>query len=159
MHKALCVCVRLSSAKLSAPVIMDRRKLSYDEEDEDEQFLVVEAVALPSDVLEVKVGSDFSSVLWNTVEKPAVSQSCNHSCIVLQDPAQELDSEEQHGTKVIHLFRGVFMFLCLQIFFSTWFFGEIDIWLLFCFCPCRWPCEKDPWDQEGLWIVTILPQI
>ncbi|XP_055360986.1 TRAF3-interacting protein 1 isoform X2 [Betta splendens] len=59
---------RLSSAKLSAPVIMDRKKLSDDEADEDEQFLVEEAVPLPSDVPEIGV-----------------------------EPAQELDSEDKHG--------------------------------------------------------------
>ncbi|XP_067372270.1 TRAF3-interacting protein 1 isoform X2 [Channa argus] len=59
---------RLSSAKLSAPVIMDGKKLSEDEEDEDEQFLVEEDAPLPSDVPEMVVG-----------------------------PAQELDSEEKHG--------------------------------------------------------------
>ncbi|KAF7215067.1 transcript variant X2 [Nothobranchius furzeri] len=41
---------RLSSAKTPAPVIMDGKALSEDEEDEDEQFLVEEAVPLPSDV-------------------------------------------------------------------------------------------------------------
>ncbi|KAK2839539.1 hypothetical protein Q5P01_013279 [Channa striata] len=46
---------RMSSAKLSAPVILDGKKLSEDEEDEDEQFLVEEAPPQPSDVLEMEV--------------------------------------------------------------------------------------------------------
>ncbi|XP_067459216.1 TRAF3-interacting protein 1 isoform X1 [Thunnus thynnus] len=59
---------RLSSAKPSAPVIMDGKKLSEDEEDEDEQFLVEEAVPPPSDAPEMEVA-----------------------------PAQELNGEEKHG--------------------------------------------------------------
>ncbi|XP_059199647.1 TRAF3-interacting protein 1 isoform X2 [Centropristis striata] len=59
---------RLSSAKPSAPVIMDGKRLSDDEEDEDEQFLVEEAVPAPSDAPEMEVGT-----------------------------AQELDSEDKHG--------------------------------------------------------------
>ncbi|XP_049450592.1 TRAF3-interacting protein 1 isoform X1 [Epinephelus fuscoguttatus] len=59
---------RLSSAKPSAPVIMDGKRLSEDEEDEDEQFLVEEAVPPPSDAPEMEVM-----------------------------PAQELDSEDKHG--------------------------------------------------------------
>ncbi|KAM7380812.1 hypothetical protein PAMP_004085 [Pampus punctatissimus] len=58
---------RLSSAKPSAPVIMDGKKLSEDE-DEDEQFLVEEAVPPPSDAPEMEVES-----------------------------AHKLDSEEKHG--------------------------------------------------------------
>ncbi|XP_032368843.1 TRAF3-interacting protein 1 isoform X2 [Etheostoma spectabile] len=45
---------RLSSAKPSAPVIMDGKMLSEDEEDEDEQFLV--EVPPPSDSPEMDVG-------------------------------------------------------------------------------------------------------
>ncbi|XP_031730913.1 TRAF3-interacting protein 1 isoform X2 [Anarrhichthys ocellatus] len=45
---------RLSSAKPSAPVIMDGKMLSEDEEDEDKQFLVEEAVPPPSDAPEVE---------------------------------------------------------------------------------------------------------
>ncbi|XP_023278943.1 TRAF3-interacting protein 1 isoform X2 [Seriola lalandi dorsalis] len=59
---------RLSSAKPSAPVIMEGKKLSEDEEDEDEQFLVEEAVPPPSDAPEMEV-----------------------------DRPQEIDSEEKHG--------------------------------------------------------------
>ncbi|XP_047457703.1 TRAF3-interacting protein 1 isoform X2 [Mugil cephalus] len=59
---------RLSSAKPSAPVIMDGKRLSEDEEDEDEQFLVEEAVPPPSDAPEMEL-----------------------------EPAQELNSEEKHG--------------------------------------------------------------
>ncbi|XP_037645066.1 TRAF3-interacting protein 1 isoform X1 [Sebastes umbrosus] len=60
---------RLSSAKPSAPVIMDGKRLSEDEDDADEQFLVEEAVLPPSDAPEMEVG-----------------------------PAQELDSGDKHGT-------------------------------------------------------------
>lgn len=56
--------VRISSAKISAPVIMDGKKLSEDEEDEDEQFLVEEAVPPASDVPEMQVVSDLSSELY-----------------------------------------------------------------------------------------------
>ncbi|KAM8749809.1 TRAF3-interacting protein 1 isoform 2-T2 [Acanthopagrus schlegelii] len=59
---------RLSSAKPSAPVIMDGKRLSEDEEDEDEQFVVEEAVPPPSDAPELEM-----------------------------EPAQELDSEDKHG--------------------------------------------------------------
>ncbi|XP_051260390.1 TRAF3-interacting protein 1 isoform X2 [Dicentrarchus labrax] len=59
---------RLSSAKPSAPVIMDGKRLSEDEEDEDEQFVVEEAVPPPTDAPEMEV-----------------------------EPAQELDSEDKHG--------------------------------------------------------------
>ncbi|XP_027139294.1 TRAF3-interacting protein 1 isoform X2 [Larimichthys crocea] len=59
---------RLSSAKPSAPVIMDGKKLSEDEEDEDEQFVVEEAVPPASDVAEMEV-----------------------------EPPQELNSEDKHG--------------------------------------------------------------
>lgn len=47
------VSLRLSSAKTSAPVILDGKKLPGDEEDEDEQFLVEEAAPLPLDVPEI----------------------------------------------------------------------------------------------------------
>ncbi|XP_054871221.1 TRAF3-interacting protein 1 isoform X2 [Amphiprion ocellaris] len=59
---------RLSSAKPSAPVILDGKRLSEDEEDEDEQFLVEEAVPPPSEAPEIEV-----------------------------EPAQVLDTEEKHG--------------------------------------------------------------
>ncbi|XP_022072487.2 TRAF3-interacting protein 1 isoform X1 [Acanthochromis polyacanthus] len=59
---------RLSSAKPSAPVILDGKRLSEDEEDEDEQFLVEETVPPPSEAPEIEV-----------------------------DPAQVLDTEEKHG--------------------------------------------------------------
>ncbi|TKS67593.1 TRAF3-interacting protein 1 [Collichthys lucidus] len=59
---------RLSSAKPSAPVIMDGKKLSEDEEDEDEQFVVEEAVPPAPDVAEMEV-----------------------------EPPQELNSEDKHG--------------------------------------------------------------
>ncbi|XP_042350430.1 TRAF3-interacting protein 1 isoform X3 [Plectropomus leopardus] len=58
---------RLSSAKPSAPVIMDGKRLSEDEEDEDEQFLVEEAVPPPSDAPEMEV------------------------------PSQDLNNEDKHG--------------------------------------------------------------
>ncbi|KAF7655582.1 hypothetical protein LDENG_00053780 [Lucifuga dentata] len=58
---------RLGSAKASVPLIIDGKKLS-DEDDEDEQFLVEETIPQPSDINEVKV-----------------------------DPAQKLDSDEKHG--------------------------------------------------------------
>ncbi|CAJ1078811.1 TRAF3-interacting protein 1 isoform X1 [Xyrichtys novacula] len=59
---------RLSSAKPSAPVIMDGKKLSEDEEDEDEQFVVEEAAPLPSDAPEMELA-----------------------------PAQEFNSDDKHG--------------------------------------------------------------
>ncbi|XP_008290541.1 TRAF3-interacting protein 1 isoform X1 [Stegastes partitus] len=59
---------RLSSAKPSAPVILDGKRLSEDEEDEDEQFLVEETVPPPADAPEIEV-----------------------------QPTQEVDSEEKHG--------------------------------------------------------------
>lgn len=43
---------------------MDGKKLSEDEDDEDEQFLVEEAVPPPSDVPEMEVVSDFNSELF-----------------------------------------------------------------------------------------------
>ncbi|XP_068566624.1 TRAF3-interacting protein 1 isoform X2 [Cebidichthys violaceus] len=52
---------RLSSTKPSAPVIMDGKMLSEDEEDGDEQFLVEEAVPPPSDAPEVEVGQELDS--------------------------------------------------------------------------------------------------
>ncbi|KAM9347294.1 LOW QUALITY PROTEIN: TRAF3-interacting protein 1 [Symphorus nematophorus] len=58
---------RLSSAKPSAPVIMDGKRLSEDEEDDDEQFVVEESVPPPPDAPET------------------------------EEPAQELDSEDKHG--------------------------------------------------------------
>uniref|UniRef100_A0A3B4Y9F1 TRAF3-interacting protein 1 n=1 Tax=Seriola lalandi dorsalis TaxID=1841481 RepID=A0A3B4Y9F1_SERLL len=60
--------VNSAEAKPSAPVIMEGKKLSEDEEDEDEQFLVEEAVPPPSDAPEMEV-----------------------------DRPQEIDSEEKHG--------------------------------------------------------------
>ncbi|KAM8854719.1 TRAF3-interacting protein 1 [Spinachia spinachia] len=51
---------RLSSAKPLAPVIMDGKMLSDDEEDEDEQFLVEEAVPLPAEAPEMEVGQDLN---------------------------------------------------------------------------------------------------
>nr|XP_020466747.1 TRAF3-interacting protein 1 [Monopterus albus] len=65
---------RLSSAKHSAPLIMDGKKLSEDEEDEDEQFLVEETLPPPSGAPEMTM-----------------------------QPAQELDSEEKHGGLVIKI--------------------------------------------------------
>nr|XP_046260331.1 TRAF3-interacting protein 1 isoform X2 [Scatophagus argus] len=58
---------RLSSAKPPAPVIMDGKRLSEDEEDVDEQFVVEEAVPPPADA-------------------PA-----------MEEPSQELHREEKHG--------------------------------------------------------------
>uniref|UniRef100_A0A1A8PAL5 TRAF3-interacting protein 1 n=2 Tax=Nothobranchius rachovii TaxID=451742 RepID=A0A1A8PAL5_9TELE len=52
---------RLSSAKTPAPVIMDGKALSEDEEDEDEQFLVEEAVPLPSDVPVIEPAQELDS--------------------------------------------------------------------------------------------------
>uniref|UniRef100_A0A3Q1GTV7 TRAF3-interacting protein 1 n=1 Tax=Acanthochromis polyacanthus TaxID=80966 RepID=A0A3Q1GTV7_9TELE len=54
---------RLSSAKPSAPVILDGKRLSEDEEDEDEQFLVEETVPPPSEAPEIEVVSDLTSGL------------------------------------------------------------------------------------------------
>lgn len=48
---------RLSSAKPSANVIMDGKKMSEDEADEDEQFLVEEAVPSPADIPEKELVS------------------------------------------------------------------------------------------------------
>ncbi|XP_070694199.1 TRAF3-interacting protein 1 isoform X2 [Pempheris klunzingeri] len=59
---------RLSSAKPSAPVIMDGKRLSEDEEDEDEQFVVEEAAPPPADAPEMEI-----------------------------EPAQKLNSEDKHG--------------------------------------------------------------
>ncbi|XP_034431077.1 TRAF3-interacting protein 1 isoform X1 [Hippoglossus hippoglossus] len=67
-HPDVTSAERLSSAKPSAPVIMDGKKLSEDEEDEDEQFVVEEVVPRLSNAPEMEV-----------------------------DPAQELHSEEKHG--------------------------------------------------------------
>ncbi|XP_060909790.1 TRAF3-interacting protein 1 isoform X2 [Labrus mixtus] len=59
---------RLSSAKPSAPVIIDGKRLSDDDEDEDEQFVVEEAAPLLSDAPEMEV-----------------------------EPAQEINGEDKHG--------------------------------------------------------------
>uniref|UniRef100_UPI0037E8294D TRAF3-interacting protein 1 isoform X2 n=1 Tax=Semicossyphus pulcher TaxID=241346 RepID=UPI0037E8294D len=59
---------RLSSAKPPAPVIMDGKRLSEDEEDEDEQFVVEEAAPLAADAPAMEV-----------------------------EPTQELNSEDKHG--------------------------------------------------------------
>ncbi|XP_062259122.1 TRAF3-interacting protein 1 isoform X2 [Platichthys flesus] len=67
-HPDVTSAERLSSAKPSAPVIMDGKKLSEDEEDEDEQFVVEEVVPRLSHAPELNV-----------------------------DTAQELHSEEKHG--------------------------------------------------------------
>ncbi|XP_068428124.1 TRAF3-interacting protein 1 isoform X8 [Clinocottus analis] len=52
---------RLSSAKPSAPVIMDGKMLSEDEEDEDEQFIVEETAPPLSDALEMEVARELDS--------------------------------------------------------------------------------------------------
>uniref|UniRef100_A0A3Q3KEW3 TRAF3-interacting protein 1 n=1 Tax=Monopterus albus TaxID=43700 RepID=A0A3Q3KEW3_MONAL len=52
---------RLSSAKHSAPLIMDGKKLSEDEEDEDEQFLVEETLPPPSGAPEMTMVSVLKS--------------------------------------------------------------------------------------------------
>lgn len=49
---------RLGSAKPTAGVIIEGKKLSEDEEEDDEQFVVEEAV--PSDVAEVQAVSDLT---------------------------------------------------------------------------------------------------
>uniref|UniRef100_A0A3Q0R728 TRAF3-interacting protein 1 n=1 Tax=Amphilophus citrinellus TaxID=61819 RepID=A0A3Q0R728_AMPCI len=54
---------RLSSAKPSAPIIMDGKKISEEDEDEDEQFLVEEAVPQPLDAPEMEAVSDLNSGL------------------------------------------------------------------------------------------------
>ncbi|KAM3607843.1 uncharacterized protein V6R79_015027 [Siganus canaliculatus] len=61
---------RTPSAKPLAPVIMDGKRLSEDEEDEDEQFIVEETVPLPSDAADMDM---------------------------VQAAAQELDAENNHG--------------------------------------------------------------
>lgn len=67
-----CLSSRLSSAKPSAPVIMDGKRLSEDEDDEDEQFLVEEAVPPPSDAPEMEVVSDLEhwvvQMPWENIE-------------------------------------------------------------------------------------------
>uniref|UniRef100_A0A3Q3B6L7 TRAF3-interacting protein 1 n=1 Tax=Kryptolebias marmoratus TaxID=37003 RepID=A0A3Q3B6L7_KRYMA len=67
-HADVTSAERLSSAKASAPVILDGKKLSGDEEDEDGQFLVVESVPALLDAPEI-----------------------------VRESGQELDSEEKHG--------------------------------------------------------------
>ncbi|XP_059418469.1 TRAF3-interacting protein 1-like isoform X2 [Carassius carassius] len=48
---------RLGSAKTPAAVILDSKKLSEDEDDEDGQFVVVEAAAPPLDIPEIELNS------------------------------------------------------------------------------------------------------
>ncbi|XP_037542036.1 TRAF3-interacting protein 1 [Nematolebias whitei] len=67
-HTDVTPAERLSSAKTSAPVILDGKKLPGDEEDEDEHFLVEEAAPLPLDVPEI-----------------------------MRESGQEMDGEENHG--------------------------------------------------------------
>ncbi|XP_070832590.1 TRAF3-interacting protein 1 isoform X1 [Chaetodon trifascialis] len=67
-HNDVTPAERLSSAKPSAPVIMDGKRLSEDEEDEDEQFVVEEAAPPSLDAAEMEV-----------------------------ERARELDSEDKHG--------------------------------------------------------------
>lgn len=49
---------RLSSAKPPAPLILDGKRLSEDEEDEDEQFVVEESVPAPADAAGVDIVSE-----------------------------------------------------------------------------------------------------
>lgn len=57
MWKWLCHLHRLSSAKPPSAVIVDGKKLSEDEDDEDEQFVVEEAGPLPPDMPELEMVS------------------------------------------------------------------------------------------------------
>uniref|UniRef100_A0A3P8SFY2 TRAF3-interacting protein 1 n=1 Tax=Amphiprion percula TaxID=161767 RepID=A0A3P8SFY2_AMPPE len=66
---------RLSSAKPSAPVILDGKRLSEDEEDEDEQFLVEEAVPPPSEAPEIEVVSGLVKKILETKKDYELSPS------------------------------------------------------------------------------------
>lgn len=59
MSEVFFLSFRLSSAKPAAVVIMDGKRLSEEEDDEDGQFLVEEAVPLPSDAPVMEAVSDF----------------------------------------------------------------------------------------------------
>lgn len=96
LYKSLCLPFRLSSAKPSASVIMDGKRLSEDEEDEDEQFVVEEAVPPPSDAPEMEVVSDLNRELFEYHWKTKALD--NLLFLLLQGPAQELDSGDKHGT-------------------------------------------------------------
>lgn len=72
MSQPLCSSLRLSSAKLSAPVIMDGKKIAEEDEDDDEQFLVEEAVPPPSGAPEVEVVSDLNSNFFIEKSKQGV---------------------------------------------------------------------------------------
>lgn len=76
---------------------MDGKKLSEDEEDEDEQFVVEEAVPPASDVAEMEVVSDLNSQFfkqyWQTL-----AADIYLLFFLSQEPPQELNSEDKHGT-------------------------------------------------------------
>lgn len=73
MSQPLCSSLRLSSAKPSAPVIMDGKKIAEeDDDDDDEQFLVEEAVPPPSGAPEVEVVSDLNSNFFIEKSKQGV---------------------------------------------------------------------------------------
>lgn len=90
--------LRLPSAKISAPVIMDGKKLS---DDEDEQFLVEEAVPQVPGTSEIEKVGD--SIIALMIEKHQSEMVTCYSSI-LQGPPQELDSKEKHGTQLHSLF-------------------------------------------------------
>lgn len=78
---------------------MDGKKLSEDEEDEDEQFLVEEAVPPPKDVPEMQVVSNFNSEFYEYSRQTYCKPGMLTTFIPFQEPAQELDSEDKHGTQ------------------------------------------------------------
>lgn len=114
---------------------MDGKRLSEDEDDADEQFLVEEAVLPPSDAPEMEVVSDLNSGLFKYHGKTLYSYLL---FFPFQGPAQELDSGDKHGTHDLSLFSFP-LFLILE-----GLNGHFLHYSYHCFSHYRWPCEKDP---------------
>lgn len=107
--------------------------MSDDEEEDDEQFLVEEAPPPPLSVPESdRVGASHVSLnigrlfVWILISLFFISRS--------QEPARELDSEEEHGTPSD---VSASPFKAQRATFTS----EIEC---FCFCLPRGPCEKNP---------------
>ena len=103
---------RLSSAKATAPVIMDGKRLSEDEEDEDEQFVVEEAVPPPSDAPEMDVVGAFN----RDVFKKCKSWDSHLSLLLFMCHSRSLHKKQKARTNTVN--RPI-----VWIVLSKWFKG------------------------------------
>lgn len=136
---------------------MEGKKLSEDEEDEDEQFLVEEAAPPAPDMPEMDMEQVSGQILPLTASCSYIMDKHEPGIVIsrffflLQESTQELDGEEKHGTQSYFSVPPIFVSLLLS-------FGKGILYPLLavraasgmknlishCSSLCRRACEKDP---------------